>query len=119
LNKIAVVNWVSTTHSYDVATGMGKFIYAIGSKTPFDFGLYIFYQTIQHAKSLAVKMPIAFPRLLCGIILSQHPDILGSSDVSCKRDPALTLDLRSLQGPHVADIGATSIQKPSTPLTRK
>ncbi|MCI25855.1 envelope-like protein, partial [Trifolium medium] len=73
LNKIAAINWVPTTHSSDVATGLGRFIYAVGTKTPFDFGSYIFDQTIQHAKSLAVKMPIAFPTLLCSIILNQHP----------------------------------------------
>ncbi|MCH96031.1 envelope-like protein, partial [Trifolium medium] len=64
LNIIAVVNWVPTSHSSDVATGLGRFIYVVGTKTKFDFGSYIFEQTVKHSKSLAVKIPIAFPTIL-------------------------------------------------------
>ncbi|CAJ2661763.1 unnamed protein product [Trifolium pratense] len=32
LNRIAVHNWVPTTHSGDVARGLGKFIYVVGTK---------------------------------------------------------------------------------------
>ncbi|MCH95122.1 envelope-like protein [Trifolium medium] len=119
LNKIAVVNWVPTTHSSDVATGLSKFIYAIGTRTKFDFGYYIFDQTIQHAKSLAVKMPIAFPTILCGIILNQHLGIRVNIDVPCKRESPLSLDYRLLEGTHVSDIATLSVKKPTATLTRK
>ncbi|PNY16757.1 envelope-like protein, partial [Trifolium pratense] len=55
LNKIAAHNWVPTTHSSDVARDLGKFIYVV-----------------------------AFPTLLCSVILEQHPDILRDSDVPSK-----------------------------------
>ncbi|MCH99359.1 envelope-like protein, partial [Trifolium medium] len=119
LNKIAAVNWVPTSHSSDVATGLGRFIYVVGTKTKVDFGSYIFEQTIQHARTLSVKMPIAFPTLLCGIILSQQPGILVSTDVACKRESALSLDYRLFEGTHVSDIATTSVKKPAGVLTRK
>ncbi|MCH98861.1 envelope-like protein, partial [Trifolium medium] len=119
LNKIVVVNWVPTTHSYDVATGLSKFIYAIGTRTKFDFGSYIFDQTIMHAHSLAVKMPIAFPTLLCGIILKQYPGILVNTNVPCKRKSTLSLDYRLFEGTHAADIATSSVKKPTAALTRK
>ncbi|MCI30625.1 envelope-like protein, partial [Trifolium medium] len=55
LNKIVVINWVPTSH------------------------------TSEHAKSLAVQLPIVFPTLSCAIILDQHPDICTAADVPCTR----------------------------------
>ncbi|MCH93305.1 envelope-like protein, partial [Trifolium medium] len=123
LNRIGAVNWVPTSHSSDVATSLGRFIYAVGSKTKFDFSSYIFEQTVKHAKSLAVKMPIAFPTLLCSIVLSQHPGILVDGDVPCKRESPLSLHYRLYEG-HVPDIVATSGKSASSKsasgsLTRK
>ncbi|CAJ2642343.1 unnamed protein product [Trifolium pratense] len=39
LNRIAAHNWVPTTHSGDVARGLGKFIYAVDLIQEFDFGI--------------------------------------------------------------------------------
>jgi hypothetical protein len=36
-----------------------------------DYGAYIFEQTARHAKTMAVKLPIAFVTLPCGIIMDQ------------------------------------------------
>ncbi|XP_058751023.1 uncharacterized protein LOC131624045 [Vicia villosa] len=76
LHKIGAANWVPTNHTSTIAVGLGKFIYAVGTKTKFDYGTYIFDQTMRHAGTSATKLPIAFPSLICGIILKQHPGIL-------------------------------------------
>lgn len=60
LNRIAAANWFPTTHSTDIATWLGKFVYVIGSKAKMDFCAYIFEQTIKHAEPDVVKSPIAF-----------------------------------------------------------
>ena len=60
LNKIAAANWVLTTHSSDIVTWLGKFVYAVGSKAKMDFCAYIFEQTVKHAETDVVKFPIAF-----------------------------------------------------------
>jgi hypothetical protein len=70
---------------------MAKFIYCIGTKTKMNFGAYIFYQTVRHGRSEAVKLPIAFPTLLCSIILDQQPGILTAADVPKKRESPLSL----------------------------
>jgi len=64
LNRIAASNWVPTKHSSDIATGLGKFIYSVVTRTRMRIGKYVFEQTIKHAKTDAVKFPIAFPTLL-------------------------------------------------------
>jgi hypothetical protein len=51
-------------NSKNVTTGLSKFIYAIGTGTAFDFGTYDFDQTVQHGKTLALKISLAFPTLL-------------------------------------------------------
>ncbi|MCI39454.1 envelope-like protein, partial [Trifolium medium] len=108
-----------TTHSSDVAKGLAKFIYAVGTKVKFDFGSYIFYETLEHAVSYALQLPIAFPTLLYSIILEQHPDILGNADTPCRRKGKLSIDQRLLSRTHAADSVGPSVQKQVGALTRK
>ncbi|MCH93886.1 envelope-like protein, partial [Trifolium medium] len=119
LNKIAVVNWVPTTHTTSIATGLGRFIYAVGTKTKFDFGTYFFNQTLLHASSCALQLPIAFPTLLSEMILQQQPDILIGADVPCTRKGTLSLDPRLFEGSHAADIVGPSGNKSSDAKSKK
>ncbi|XP_058767279.1 uncharacterized protein LOC131640945 [Vicia villosa] len=81
LHKIEATNWVPTNHKSTISTVLGRFLYDVGTKAKFDYGTYIFDQTMKHARSFSVKGPIAFPSLLCGIILTQYPNILNEHDV--------------------------------------
>ncbi|KAK2436585.1 hypothetical protein QL285_021571 [Trifolium repens] len=104
LNRIDTANWVPTTHTSDIATGLARFIYSVGTGTEFNYEAYIFEETVQHAKSWAVRMPIAYPSLICGIILAQHPIILTADDEVSKRKSPLDFHPRLFEGKHVADI---------------
>ncbi|KAL5184464.1 hypothetical protein HKD37_17G048159 [Glycine soja] len=108
LHRIGAANWVPTNHTSTVATGLGKFLYAVGTKSKFNFGNYIFDQTVKHSESFAVKLPIAFPTVLCGIMLSQHPNMLNHIDSVMKRESALSLHYKLFEGTHVPDIVSTS-----------
>ncbi|KAL5133533.1 hypothetical protein HKD37_03G006837 [Glycine soja] len=108
LHRIGAANWVPTNHTSTVATGLGKFLYAVGTKSKFNFGNYIFYQTVKHSESFAVKLPIAFPTVLCGIMLSQHPNILNYTDSVMKRESPLSLHYKLFERTHVPDIVSTS-----------
>ncbi|MCI27570.1 envelope-like protein, partial [Trifolium medium] len=108
LNRIATANWVPTRHSSDVATGLAKFIYLVGTGTKFNVGNYIFQQTVQHGKSLAVKQPIAFPSILCDIFLSQHPNIRQEGEIAKKIEFALNLHYKLFSEQHVSDIAGPS-----------
>ncbi|KAL5194147.1 hypothetical protein HKD37_20G056269 [Glycine soja] len=108
LHRIGAANWVPTNHTSTVATGLGKFLYAVGTKSKFNFGNYIFDQTVKHSESFAVKLPIAFPTVLCGIMLSQHPNILNYTDSVMKRESPLSLHYKLFEGTHVPDIVSTS-----------
>ncbi|KAL5147283.1 Kinesin-like protein KIN-14F [Glycine soja] len=108
LHRIGAANWVPTNHTSTVATGLGKFLYAVGTKSKFNFGNYVFDQTVKHSESFAVKLPIAFPTVLCGIMLSQHPNILNYTDSVMKRESPLSLHYKLFEGTHVPDIVSTS-----------
>lgn len=69
LHKIRASNWIPTNHISTIDKGLAKFIYIFGTKT-FDFGSYVFEKTLKHACTFAVKIPISFASLICGIILS-------------------------------------------------
>jgi hypothetical protein len=113
LNRIGTVNWVPTTHSSHIATGLARLIYSVGTGTEADYGTYIFDQTMTHGKSWAVRLPIAFPTLICGIILTQHPTILTAADEPCKRESPLSLYFKLFEGDHAADIAGPSRKVPS------
>ncbi|KAK2421808.1 hypothetical protein QL285_032396 [Trifolium repens] len=114
LNRIGAVNWVPTSHTFTIATGLAKFIYAIGTSANVDFGSLIFDQIIEHGKSWAIKLAVSFPSLICEIILDQHPNILLPEDVPCKRESPMTLSYKLFEGKHAADI--TVPPKKTTPV---
>ncbi|XP_050890131.1 uncharacterized protein LOC127095494 [Lathyrus oleraceus] len=107
LHWIGAANWVPTNLTSIIAIGLGKFIYIVGTKTKFDFGSYVFEQTLKHTSTFTVKIPIAFPSLICGIILSQHPRILISSHAASKIEYPLSLHYRLFAGTRVLDIVMT------------
>ncbi|KAK2451736.1 bromodomain-containing protein [Trifolium repens] len=125
LNRIGAVNWVPTSHTSTIATGLAKFIYAIGTGANVDYGSLIFDQIVEHGKSWAIKLAVSFPTLICEIILDQHPNILVPEDVPCKREPPMTLSYKLFEGKHAADITVptkkvTSVEPvASTSMTRK
>jgi len=84
-----------------------------------DFGAYIFKQTMKHAKTDVVRVPIAFPTLLCSIILDQHPNIKTASDVPKKREPPLTLHSKLFSTNHVPDIVGKSEVAPAAGMMTK
>ncbi|XP_050890062.1 uncharacterized protein LOC127095409 [Lathyrus oleraceus] len=104
LHKIGAANWVPTNHKSTVAVMLGKFIYVVGTKANFDYGSYIFYQTLKHAGSFGVNGPIAFPSLICGIVLNQFPNILTENDYMKRRDSPLAFNHKLFLGTHVPDI---------------
>ncbi|XP_050875630.1 uncharacterized protein LOC127079265 [Lathyrus oleraceus] len=104
LHKIGAANWVPTNHKSTVAVMLGKFIYVVGTKANFDYGSYIFDQTLKHAGSFSVKGPIAFPSLICGIVLNQFPNILTENDSVKRRDNPLAFNHKLFLGTHVPDI---------------
>ena len=108
LHRIGAVNWVPTNHTSTIATDLARFVYAVGTMAKFYVGNYIFEQTLKHAGTCAVKMPIAFPSLLCGIILSQHPSILTSTNSICKRESSLFFHPKLFEGSHISDMVRTS-----------
>ncbi|XP_058764304.1 uncharacterized protein LOC131637715 [Vicia villosa] len=101
LHRIGIANWVPTNHTSIVAVGLGKFLYAVGTKTNLDYGTYIFYQTMRHAATSATKILIGVSSLICGVILNQHPGILSSTDIACKRESVLSLHENLFAGKHV------------------
>ncbi|XP_058760899.1 uncharacterized protein LOC131634269 [Vicia villosa] len=108
LHRIRAANWVPTQHKSTISALLGKFIFSIGTKSKADYGTYIFKQTLKHAGSYSVKGPIAFPSLICGIILNQFPNILTDKDSVCKRASPIIFHHKLFQGTHVHDVNTTS-----------
>ncbi|XP_050909292.1 uncharacterized protein LOC127123076 [Lathyrus oleraceus] len=111
LHKIGADNWVPTNHISTIANTLGRFIFVVGTKVKFDYGRYMFDQIIKHATTNVVKLPIAFPFMICGIILNQHPGILCSNDLPSRRKPFTFVHYKLFEGSHVEDIIMTSAMR--------
>ncbi|XP_050889179.1 uncharacterized protein LOC127094382 [Lathyrus oleraceus] len=72
---------------------------------------FMFEQIIKHASTNSMKLPIAFPSMNYGIILSQHPGILSSNDLPSIRNHALSVHYKLFEGSHVEYIVMTSAMK--------
>ncbi|XP_057444278.1 uncharacterized protein LOC130736465 [Lotus japonicus] len=92
-----------------------KLIYKIGTSTAFDFGSFVFEQTLKHADTCAVKLPISFPSLLTEIILQQHPQIIRADEVPLPKGVPITLDQGLFMEPRVIDI-VVSFSRTSAPV---
>ncbi|XP_050877205.1 uncharacterized protein LOC127080965 [Lathyrus oleraceus] len=102
LHKIGSANWVPTNHISTISNALGKFIFVVGTKLKFDYGRFTFEQVVKHASTNALKLPIAFPSRICGIILSQHPGILSTNDLPSRRKPPLSVHYKLFEGIRVA-----------------
>ncbi|XP_050916327.1 uncharacterized protein LOC127131449 [Lathyrus oleraceus] len=111
LHKIGAANWVPTNHTSTIANTLGRFIFAVGTKMTFNYSRFMFEQIIKHASTNAVKLPIAFPSMICGITLNQHPGVLSSNDLPSRIKPALLVHYKLFEGHPVEDIVMTSAMK--------
>ena len=82
-------------------------------------GNYIFEQTVKNAKTDAVKFLTAFPTILRGIMLDQHPNLITTADVPKKRESSLTLHHKLFGVDYVPNIVGTSGVVPATRMMTK
>ncbi|KAI5444366.1 hypothetical protein KIW84_012843 [Lathyrus oleraceus] len=110
-NEIGSANWVPTNHISTISKALGRFIFVVGTKLKFDYDRFMFEQIVKHASINAVKLPITFPLIICGIILSQQPGIMSTNDLPSRRKPPLSVHYKLFEGSHVNDIVMTSAVK--------
>ncbi|KAK2382168.1 hypothetical protein QL285_069716 [Trifolium repens] len=104
LNRIGAANWAPTNHGSGITPMLAKMIFLIGTKKKLNFGDHVFNQTMKHADTYAVKLPIAFPCQITGMILRQYPNILYPDEAPTKKSQVLSFDYKLFAGTHVPDI---------------
>ncbi|XP_057432424.1 uncharacterized protein LOC130725192 [Lotus japonicus] len=104
LFKIGCANWMATNHFSGVTPPLARMLYLIGTRGEFDFGKLVFDQTLKHAGSYAVRLPILFPCLLSELIVKQHPHVVRADEPQGKRPLPLKFDYHLFAGTHVPDI---------------
>ncbi|XP_057426052.1 uncharacterized protein LOC130719441 [Lotus japonicus] len=110
LFKIGCANWMATNHLSGVTPPLARMFYLIGTGGEFDFGKLVFYQTLKHAGSYAVRLPILFPCLLSELIVKQHPHVVRADEPQGKRPLPLKFDYRLFAGTHVPDIVLSAVK---------
>lgn len=75
LHRIRITNWCSS-HRSGLSIPFATLLLQIGTKSPLNYGVFVLNQIKCHIGSQALKLPICYPRQICGILLSQKVDIL-------------------------------------------
>lgn len=81
LHKIGIANWYPSTYLATISTTLEKLVYQISTGHSMDVGKFIFQQILHHVNTYGINIPIFFPRLITGFLLSQHSDLLVDDDV--------------------------------------
>ena len=104
MHKMSLSNLMPTSNNTNVSEAVGKMLYVLGSEQNLDFGQVIFDQIVDHAKTGARLKPIGFPRLICSIVLRQHPNILKAEDGQGEPMKEFTISDKLLKSDHVLDV---------------
>lgn len=104
LHKIALHNWMPSSHRSTVRADLALFLYNVGTKGCIDFGQFVFDHVMDHAEAQVSQKPIGFPSLLFGLIMSQV-DVTSKDDVYEPETPKVVLtDKLKNASYHVNDI---------------
>lgn len=80
LFRIAVHNWVPTTHRAGMNQNQGRFLFHVGTGRKFNFGEFVFEKVVSLAESELIKAPIVYPILIYGIIKKQKQNVATKMD---------------------------------------
>lgn len=78
------------------------------TKSSFNYGAFVLNQIKRHIESQALKLPICYPKLNYGILLSQKIDILLPSEIMSPASSLFNVHPCLLKSYHVPDIKITS-----------
>uniref|UniRef100_A0A9I9DXP8 Flocculation protein FLO11-like n=1 Tax=Cucumis melo TaxID=3656 RepID=A0A9I9DXP8_CUCME len=112
LHWIGISNWIPSTYASTISTSLGHFVYLVGTEVKVNVGEFIFNHLLRHVDTFAIYIPICFPRLLSGFILSQQPAILTLLDVVGTTLRIIPLSVRLFKGFHIPDVVAEFINAP-------
>lgn len=80
LHMIGLTNWIPSIHESIVSPQLAHLLFQLGTEVYVDFGSFIYEQIMRHTDSFAIKLLISFLRLICGLLLSQHLEIVTDKD---------------------------------------
>ena len=110
LYKIGIANLAPSSHGSSVTPDMANLLFQIGTRSSIDFEEFVFEHLVRHAKSFTAKLPIGFPSLIIGILLSQIKDIMRADDVVGKTPSEVTFSHKLFEGKHARDIISHSVR---------
>ncbi|XP_057803114.1 uncharacterized protein LOC131018407 [Salvia miltiorrhiza] len=108
LHKIAVRNWLPTSHKSTVSPDVATVLYKIGRNIPFNFGNMIFNAIGKHAESSSRATAMGYPGLIYGILSSQI-NVLTTDDVLISKPKTIYISPRLFnEDLHIKDVGGNT-----------
>ncbi|GAA0149080.1 transmembrane signal receptor [Lithospermum erythrorhizon] len=104
LHKVSIANLVPTSNNTNVSETVGKVLYVMGSDQHLNIGKVIFDQIVDQSKTSVKLKPIAFPSLICSLLITQHLHVLKKGDDLGEDDNSLTISEKLMKGKHVIDV---------------
>uniref|UniRef100_A0A9I9DGG1 Flocculation protein FLO11-like n=1 Tax=Cucumis melo TaxID=3656 RepID=A0A9I9DGG1_CUCME len=93
LHKIGVANCFPSTHMATISIALAQLIFIS--------------HILRHVNTYAINIPICFPHLINGFLLSIHQEVLADGEVVGPAPQIISLSYKLFQGSHVSDLPAT------------
>lgn len=76
LHNIKISNWCPSSHNSILSISLATRIYQIETRAQFNYGAFVLNQIKHHIRSKALSLPICYPQLIYGILLTKKLDLL-------------------------------------------
>ena len=112
LHRIALYNWMPSTHTSIVQKKLLLLLFKIGTRTSFNFGQLVMEQIIKARQSSTSGLP--FPNLIQTVLEHQGFQI-AEEDVYEPLEPKYKVTKLLISPPHVHDLGVPAIERRRMP----
>ena len=104
LHKIAMRNWLPTTHLTLITKKFTTLLFQIGMKRKFNLGKLVFEHVLGHVENLAYRKAIGYPSLIFGILKAQKLDIMNPIDILGPLAVEKHINHKLYEGHHLRDV---------------
>ena len=104
LHKIAMCNWLPTTHCTVVSKSFATFLFQVGMKRKFNLGKLVFKHILGHAENTSYQKALGCPSLIFGILLAQKPNLVTPTDILGSPAIEMRINHKLYKGHHFRNV---------------
>ena len=104
LHKIAMRNWLPTTHRTIVTKSFATLLFQIRMKKKFNLGKLVFEHILGHVENASYWKEIGYPSLIYWILTAQKSDLVDPTNILGPPTPKIRISHKLYVGHHFRDV---------------